>query len=320
MPGVIRLGVAGAGRIADRFIAEARHVSGVEVDAVFSRTTESTERFRERHGLGLAAGSYEELLDHSDAVYVATPHETHVELAHVAIERGVHVLAEKPLALSPAECSDLFQHAAEKGVVVLEAIKTAFCPGFEQLVSVARSGVIGEIRSVDATFTRLTPPGVREMRPPYGGAVTELGSYPLLAIVKLLGHDVDDVTTYSWSSDEGVDLFSRIDLVFDGAVASARVGLGVKAEGELVIAGTKGYVYVPAPWWKTTDFEVRFEDPRSNLAYSHDFEGDGLRYEIAAFLSLVSEGRLESSRLSHADSGTIAAVIAEARSKAISFG
>ena len=316
----MRLGVAGAGRIADRFIAEARHVSGVEVDAVFSRTIESAERFRERHGLGLAARSYDELLDDSDAVYVATPHESHVELAHAAIERGVHVLAEKPLALTPEDCSDLFQHAAEKGVVLLEAIKTAFCPGFEQLVAVARCGVIGEIRSVDAAFTKLTPSGVREMRPPYGGAITELASYPLLATVKLLGHDLDGVTTYSWSADEGVDLFSRIDLVFDGAVASARVGLGVKAEGELVVAGTKGYLLVPAPWWKTESFEARFEDTESNRTYSSTFEGDGLRYEIAELLSLVEERKLESSKLSQRDSVTIAAVIAEARAKAIPFG
>lgn len=319
--GIRRLGVVGAGRIAERFIAEARYVSGVDVDAVFSRTAESAERFRDRHGLRRAARSYDELLDESDAVYLATPHETHVELAEMAVERGVHVLAEKPLALSPEECSGLFRRASSKGVVVMEAIKTAYCPGFQHLVAVARSGAIGRIRSVDATFTKLTPPDVREMRAPFGGAITELASYPLLAAVKLLGHDVRDLTAYSWSPpDQGVDLFSRIDLTFDSALASARIGLGVKAEGELVIAGTNGYVYVPAPWWKTEYFEVRFEDPRLNRKYSYPFDGDGLRYEIAEFLSLINGHKCETFKLSHKDSVTLAAMIETARSKAVPFG
>ncbi|HEX6875624.1 MAG TPA: Gfo/Idh/MocA family oxidoreductase [Nocardioidaceae bacterium] len=319
--GIHRLGVVGAGRIADRFIAEARYVSGVDVDGVYARTRESAESFRDRHGLRLAARSYEELLDSSDAIYLATPHETHVDLALMAVERGVHVLAEKPLALSSAECSDLLERATERGVVVMEAIKTAYCPGFQHLVAVARSGAIGQIRSVDATFTRLTPPDVREMHPPFGGAITEFASYPLLAAVKLLGHDVRDMTAYSWSPPEqGVDLFSRIDLVFDSAVASARIGLGVKAEGELVIAGTKGYVYVPAPWWKTEHFEVRFEDQRQNRKYSYRFDGDGLRYEIAEFTSLINGQKPETFKLSHKDSVTLASIIGAARAKAIQFG
>jgi glycerol-3-phosphate cytidylyltransferase len=319
--GIRRIGVVGAGRIANRFVAEAKFVSGVDVDGVFARTSESTEGFRQRHGLRLAARSYDELLDASDAVYLATPHETHVELAEMAIDRGVHVLAEKPMALTSEECSHLFRRADEKGVVVLEAIKTAYCPGFRHLVAVARSGAIGPIRSVDATFTKLTPPDAREMRPPFGGAITELASYPLLAAIKLLGHDVKDLTGYSWMPpDQGVDLFSRIDLTFDAAVASARVGLGVKAEGELVVAGTKGYVYVPAPWWKTEYFELRFEDSRENRKYSYRFDGDGLRYEIAEFLSLVNGEKAETFKLSHKDSVTLAGLIGTARAKTIPFG
>jgi glycerol-3-phosphate cytidylyltransferase len=319
--GIRRIGVVGAGRIANRFVAEAKFVSGVDVDGVFSRTPESTGAFRERHSLRLAARSYEELLDESDAVYLASPHETHVELAEMAVDRGVHVLAEKPMALSSEECSDLLRRADDKGVVVMEAIKTAYCPGFRHLVAVARSGAIGSIRSVDATFTKLTPPDAREMKPPFGGAITELASYPLLAAIKLLGHDVKDITAYSWMAPEqGVDLFSRIDLTFDAAVASARIGLGVKAEGELVVAGTNGYVYVPAPWWKTEHFELRFEDPRENRKYSYRFDGDGLRYEIAEFLSLINGEKAETFLLSHKDSVTLAEMIGTARVKAIPFG
>ena len=81
-----------------------------------------------------------------------------------------------------------------------------------------------------------------------------------------------------------VDIFTKIDFVYDGAVASAKVGLGVKIEGNLVISGTRGYVYVPAPWWKMEYFEMRFENQSDMEKYFYKFAGDGLRYEMAGFL------------------------------------
>ena len=84
-------------------------------------------------------------------------------------------------------------------------------------------------------------------------------------------------------SDPGFDLFSRIDFTYENAVASVRVGKGVKTEGELVISGTKGYAYVPAPWWKTDFFEIRYENPADNQRYFYQLEGEGIRNMLAAF-------------------------------------
>ena len=148
-------------------------------------------------------------------------------------------------------------------MVLLEAIKTAFSPGFQRMVAVARSGSIGQVRSVDATFTKLTTGESRARPAQDGGSLSELASYPLLAMVKLLGDDHVDIRTVSLGPTTLGRLFSRIDLTYPHAVASARVGLGVKAEGDLVVGGTKGYIYVPAPWWKTEYFEARFEDQRT---------------------------------------------------------
>ena len=80
-------------------------------------------------------------------------------------------------------------------------------------------------------------------------------------------------------------------------MASARTGLGVKAEGDLVIAGTRGYIYVPAPWWKTEYFEVRFENQSDNKKFYYKFDGDGLRYEIAEFSSMIRREERETFRL-----------------------
>ena len=314
--GVLRIGIAGAGRIAARFVAEARYVSGVSVEAVHSRTWERTKEFADRHELEWANQSYEDLLGHVDAVYVATPHDTHYDYARRAIEAGLHVLCEKPMTLSRAQTSELFELAASRGVVLLEAVKTAFSPGFQRMVAVARSGSIGQVRSVDATFTKLVDSG-REMVGADGGSISELATYPLLAAVKLLGLGFTDLQTVSLRPPgSDVEVFSRIDLTYPHAVASARTGLGVKAEGDLVVAGSAGYIYVPAPWWLTEYFEARFEDSRKSKKYYYKFDGDGLRYELAEFASMIRSGTPESFKLRPAESIAIADMIERARASA----
>lgn len=319
--GIVRFGVVGAGRIAERFVPECVFVSGVEVDGVLSRTRESTERFRERHELQFAAETYDELLERVDAVYIAAPHETHFDYASAAIEKGVHVLCEKPLTLTRREAAHLHSMARSRRVVLLEGIKTAFAPGFQRMVAVARSGTIGEVRTVDASFTKLVDGDVRELHGPYGGSLAELASYPLLAITKLLGSDPIDVSCYSYRPPgSDVDLFSKIDLLYPHAIGTANVGLGVKAEGDLVVGGTKGYLYVPAPWWKTEYFEARYESPTDNKKFYYKFDGDGLRYEVAEFVSMINTGRTESFKLRPRESIEIAAIVELARARALQFG
>lgn len=319
--GILKFGVVGAGRIAARFVPECRYVSGVEIVGVHTRTPARAVAFAERHELEFAARDYDDLLDRVQAVYIASPHETHFELARRAITRGVHVLCEKPLTLTGHEATTLFALAHQHGVVLLEAIKTAYAPGFQRMVAVARSGVVGELRSVSASFTKLVDPDVREMQAPHGGSLSELASYPLLAVTKLLGTHPQAQTTYSLRPTVGsVDHFSRIDLLFPHAVATLTVGLGVKSEGELVVAGTRGCLYVPAPWWRTEFFETRFEDPVHNQKYYRKFDGDGLRYEIAEFASLVRRGHPESFKLRAHESVLLATLIERARSESITFG
>jgi choline-phosphate cytidylyltransferase len=317
--GVIKLGVVGTGRIAARFVAEARFVSGISIEAVYSRYLESAQAFVQRLELETAVATYEELLSSVQAVYIASPHGTHFDYAKRAIEAGVHVLCEKPMTLTKAGTEELFSLAKTHKVVLLEAVKTAFSPGFQRMVAVARMGFIGRIRSVDATFTKLVDAG-RELEGPDGGSISELATYPLLAAVKLIGTDYSQIHTYSLKREgDGVDVFSRIDLNYPHSVASARTGLGVKAEGDLIVAGEKGYVYVPAPWWLTEYFETRFEDSRQNKRYYYKFDGDGLRYELAEFAWMIRNGTPESFKLRPEESITIAGIIEKARTHAECF-
>jgi glycerol-3-phosphate cytidylyltransferase len=312
--GIVRMGIAGAGRIAGCFVAESKFVSGVNVEGIYTPRKSSAQPFAERHELDFFATNYERMLDRVDGVYIASPHSFHFQQAHQALTLGKHVLCERPLALRPDHAAELFALADDNQCVLLEAIKTAYAPGFRNLVAIARSGSIGAIRAVDATFTKLTSGHPRELQPEMnGGSLSELASYPLLAIAKLLGTAPIDRHVDAFNDLTGrVDLFSRIQLRYASAIASATVALGAKSEGSLVISGTEGYIYVPSPWWKTDYFEVRREDPRLNQRYSDQFDGDGLRYELAEFLNCIGSNERGSYMLTPNESIFIAEMLHEA--------
>lgn len=290
----VRFGIVGSGRIARRFVLESKYVSGCSVDGVFNPHAGSAQRFAKEQELSFACTDYDDFLSRVNAVYIASPHDTHAEYIRAALLAGRHVLCEKPMVLTERESQELFSLAKKQGVVLLEALKTAYCPGFKRMVSCAKSGKIGRIVSVDASFTKLTPESSRELRGDgFGGSMTELASYPLLAIFRLLGTEYASIRFTSMRNAEGVDLFTRMEIQYPHAVASAKVGLGVKTEGDLVVSGTRGYVYVPAPWWKTDYFELRYEDPADREREFYKFAGDGLRYEMVEFLNAIAAGTMK---------------------------
>lgn len=312
--GVIKLGIVGYGRIANRFIKESKFVSGVNIEGVFGVKKQATEDFMIENELDFYSLNYDEFLEKVDSVYIASPHITHYEYAKLALEKNKHVLCEKPITLSIKETKELYEIAKERGLVLLEAIKTAYVPGFTRLISVAKSGLIGEIKNIDATFTKLIEKEDKYIREfdynQIGGSMTELSSYPLLAIVKLLGNDIKRTDFFSYIDKESkVDMFTKANILYKSAIATVKVGLGVKSEGDLIISGTKGYIYVPSPWWKTEYFELRFEDSSNNKRHYCKFEGDGLRYELAEFISMIHKGKTQTYKLNSIDSETISGII-----------
>ena len=271
---IIRLGIIGTGRIAHRFVPEAKYVSGINAEGVYNPHIASARSFAEKFELKVYTDKLEELFDTTDAVYIASPHETHYGYIKESLEHGKHVLCEKPMVLTKAEAEELFALAKAKNCILMEAIKTAYCPGFSQLLSIARSGAIGTIKDVEACFTKLESPAGRELTDvKYGGSFTELASYPLLPIVKILGTECKNIDFKSMYNEKGLDIYTKAYLEYEGAMATIKVGLGVKSEGQLIISGTQGYILVDAPWWKTTTFEVRYEDTSQNEKYFSKFWG-----------------------------------------------
>lgn len=279
----LRIGIVGSGRIAERFVPEAGCVASVIVAGVYNPHRESAARFAKKWGIACFENP-DALFDHSDAVYVATPHETHYDYAASALRRGKHVLCEKPLFLKKAQAEELFTYAGERRLVLLEGIKTAYCPGFLGLTEAALGGKIGQVRYIDACFTKLERADKRELTDQkYGGSFTELGSYCLLPILRLFGTRCRDIQFAVINGENGLDHFTKASFAFAQGIATATCGLGVKSEGRLLVAGTGGYLVAKAPWWKTAGFEVHYEDAGRVDRYTMPFQGDGLRYEIEAF-------------------------------------
>ena len=321
----MRLGIIGTGRIAERFVKtalagcndsasagaenEAGYIGRVRIVCVYNPHIDSAGRFARKHNIDIYTDDLEKLSDMADAVYIASPHETHYEYAKSMLQAGRDVLCEKPIALKKSEAEELYRIAEQKSVVLMEAVKTAYCPGFQALVRMAQSGKIGRIVDVEAAFTRLTPFYMREyMAPVYNGSMLEFGSYVLLPIIKLMGADYKNVEFKSIRSLNGVDAYTKIMLDYDKGMATGKTGLGVKSEGQLLISGTNGYILAESPWWLTKKFEVRYEDSSKREVYTYPYESSGLQYEMQEFLHKAAKKRMETA-------GKIAEKTDEAASK-----
>ncbi len=313
---IVKLGVIGSGRIASRFAPEVKFVSGTNLEGVYNPNIESAKRFAKQFELKFFTDDLETFLNKIDAVYIASPHNTHYGYIRTCLEHGKHVLCEKPMVLKVVQAEEMYNLAQDRGLVLLEAIKTAYAPGFLQLLAISKSGRVGQVRDIEACFTKLVSGNVRELQlEQSGGSVTELASYPLLAIVKLLGTNYKDIRFETFINKEGIDLYTKIYLCFENALATAKVGLGVKSEGQLLVSGTQGYVYVEAPWWKTQHFEVRHEQTDQTEKFFSKFAGDGLRYELSDFVSMINGNDKKGFKLTPKESMAIAGIIETFRRK-----
>ncbi len=308
---IIRIGIIGTGRIAPRFLKETSYVSGIEVTAAYNPEEESAKAFEKEYQINTFTNEFDVFLAGVEAVYVASPNETHSEYVRKALEAGKHVLCEKPMTFTYAEAVELYELASRQDVTLMEGIRTAYLPGFQQLLSVAKDGTIGRICDVEACFTRLGVPGSREMSDSrYSGAFLEYGSYGMLPIIKLFGKEYEDVQIDSVYGKDGIDIFTKVQFRYKDGMATAKAGAGVKSEGQLIVSGTKGYIIAKSPWWLTKGFDVRYEDPDKVDHHEANFLGeDGLRYEISEFLSKINRSGGADYKLTAGESIAMADVV-----------
>lgn len=276
----IRLGLIGDSAFLNKVYSESQFVNGLHVTALLTSNIEKMTDSLKRYNVN----SYKLLLEKVDAIYIRSLPELHYAQIKEALEHGIHVLCESPITLSEGETTQLFSLASQKNLILMEAIKTAYATAFTRLLLLIKSGKIGNIVSVEATCTSLNK-SVTDWT-----GFCEWAPTALLPVFEILGNNYQK-TIITHKDSNGVDLFTKIDFIFEHSVASVKVGDGVKSEGELIISGTNGYIYVPAPWWKTDYFEIRYENPKENKRYFYQLDGEGIRYELVDFLRSIERGK-----------------------------
>ncbi len=291
-----RIGFVGKVPFLDKIVNECRFVNGIEV-------------------LPPSNDSIEKIVETVDAVFVLSHPSEHYEHIKYVLECGKHVLVESPVAIQTEQAKELFQLAAAKGLVLMESIKTAYALAYARLLLLIKGGRIGNVVSVDVTCTSLRE---QEQDAPYRpwSSLCAWGPTALLPIFQILGTDYKEkhIVQRRPKADNSFDLFTKIDFLYDKAVATMKVGTGVKSEGELIVSGTKGYIYVPAPWWKTDYFEIRYENPEENKRFFYQLDGEGIRYELVAFVKNI-ENQKNLQYIDQSVSLAIAKIIADAQSK-----
>ena len=285
-----KLGLVGDVTLVKKYYNESLYVNCVCVKAVYTQNRDIAD-FVENNNIEVA-DDFDTLLTEVDAVYIASIPTMHYEQVKKAINAGKHVLCESPISLREEECKELFDLSRNKNVILMEAIKTAYSTAYNRLLLLLKGGKIGDILSVDATCTSLLNVAVNSTNNLWN-SINGWGPTALLPIFQIIGINYNNKNIVSWieEPDSNFDLFTKIDFTYSNAVATLKVGKGVKSEGELIISGTKGYVYVPAPWWKTDYFEVRFENSEQNKRYFYQLDGEGIRYTIVALMKSIETGK-----------------------------
>ena len=260
----IFIGTIGNKGLCDKFIKEVSYVNGVEYK-------ECDEEY-----LGV------------DAVYIATFPEKHYSDVKRALEKGKHVICESPIAMNTIQCKELIEYAENNSLILVDGIKTAYSTAYSRLLVLAKSGHIGEILSIDSVCTSNRVTGITDLKNEQN-SICAWGPTALLPIFQLAGVEYNDmqIVTKLFDKKANFDAFTKISFEYDKMVATAKVAKAAKSEGELIITGTKGYIYVPAPWWKTEYFEIRYENQNENKKYFYQLDGEGIRYEIVAFARAV---------------------------------
>lgn len=287
----VRIGLVGELPALDKFRRECEFVNGASVSGIYSLDN----RLLSDELKALPTfNNYQKLLEVSDAVFIFSNSQYHYEQALLALKNKKHVLCEAPLSLTMEQWKELKREAKAQKMVLMDSIKTAYATAYYRLLLMVKSGIIGEVVSVDSICTSQSnlQMSKTESFPYIWNSMSEWGPTAMLPIFQLMGTDYKEkiITSRIQEGSEDFDLFTKISFIYPHGVASLKIGQGVKSEGELIISGTKGYIYVAAPWWKTDYFEVRYENPANNKRYFYQLEGEGIRYEIVSFLKTIQRG------------------------------
>jgi predicted dehydrogenase len=308
----LRIGILGTANIARQFVRDVAASPQVQVVAVASRTADQAEAFARTHGIARHMGSYEALLADAqvDAIYLPLPNSLHASWAMACAQAGKHVLCEKPLALNLAQARAMYAAARNHGVILLEAFPYYFQPQTGAMMNLLWQQVIGEVRSVQASFgfTLANPAGNIRMRPELGGgALLDAGSYPLSLIRLVMGCAPIRVRADATWADSGVDISLMATLYYaDGRRAQMSCAMDCANHRHATVMGALGTIETEylnhtaaAPGHSPYGYLPSHLRVRRGTANTLAFEsidspsGSGFRWAAEAFAGLVARRDFE---------------------------
>ena len=313
---MIAWGILGAGNIAGALVDAIRATGEGEVKAIASRSADRAAAFAERFEISDAHGSYGALLDDSglDAVYVATTNDLHHRNTLDAIAAGKAVLCEKPFALNVAQAEEMISAARAADVFLMEAMWMRFIPAIEELLRMAESGELGELRAVLANFgfAAHAGSGHRLVEPSLGGgALLDLGVYPISLAMLLLGRPTGTVAQAA-IGPSGVDQQVGVSLRFEaGAVASLFASFVTESPIDAHVLGTEARVRLSSPFHHTQRLEVT--GPSGSKTVDLPYDGNGYQFEVAEVHEALRAGDTESRKRPLAETLAVMVVLDEVR-------
>ncbi len=246
----VRYAVAGLGHIAQVAVlpAFANATRNSELVALISSDAEKLSELGDRYGVGVRGGydEYERCLEDVDAVYIALPNSMHAEFTMRAARAGVHVLCEKPLAVTSSQCASMIHACAQADVRLMTAYRLHFDRTTLWALEQARAGRIGDLRYFNSSFSMRAKPGNIRTRPETGGGTLyDLGVYCINAARMFFGSEPYEVFASSIDGDEagmpGVDATTSAVLRFEGdRLATFTTSFDAADVSSLRVAGTLG--------------------------------------------------------------------------------
>ena len=305
---MFKLGIIGAGWIAEKMAAALAPLEDYCVYAIASRSIEKAEAFAKKWNVPKAYGSYEEMVSDPDVdlVYIATPHSHHHSHAMLALEHGKHVLVEKAFTANAAEAAELLETARTKGLFITEAIWTRYMPLSHKVKELMESGIIGEPRVLTATLCYMMEFKERIVRADLcGGALLDLGVYCLNFARMYFGTGIVRTVTNVHLGPTGMDMHESISLSFaDGKMANLQSGALCLNDRQGIISGTEGYIRVDnincpevVEVYRNYELVARYEKPSDMI--------NGYEYQVFECKRCIDANLLESPLMPHAETLSI---------------
>ncbi|MDF7823266.1 Gfo/Idh/MocA family oxidoreductase [Pontiellaceae bacterium B12227] len=295
----IQWGIIGCGGIAHVFATSLQALEEGELLACASRTPGKAQEFSDKHDIERTYSDYESLVADPDidAVYIATTHNFHYENAKLCLENGKHVLCEKSFTVNTVQARELIELAKTKKLFLMEAVWTRFLPAIVKLQEALQEGVIGDIKTVTASFClgREFPDEHRLKNINLaGGALLDLGIYPISLADIVFGKRPDRIQSSVVKANTGVDESSFYLFDYDdGSRATLFSSLTNNMPNEAIISGTEGYIRVPL-FWAAKQYHIHRQDEEPDIVSADYADGENFRFEIAHAMECIRAKKMES--------------------------